>query len=130
MGSKILIKSCCPFASVAGDVATEFKVYGLIRNPRVSFRGHTDSEAIRIDETFVEIHAEDNDNDNDNDNDDDDEPTLSRPGTNLDPTTNMDLLMDDDWATQGFEHLNRRPPRSQQPRLTNPNQLSRGSCFF
>ena len=130
MGSKILIKSCCPFALVAGDVATEFKVYGLIRNPRVSFRGHTDSEAIRIDETFVEIHAEDNDNDNDNDNDDDDEPTLSRPGTNLDPTTNMDLLMDDDWATQGFEHLNRRPPRSQQPRFTNPNQLSRGSCFF
>ena len=126
MGSKILIKSCCPFASVAGDVATEFKVYGLIRNPRVSFRGHTDSEAIRIDETFVEIHAEDNDNDNDNDNDD--EPTLSRPGTNMDPTTNMDLLMDDDWASQGFDRLARRP-FSQQPRPTSREQ-NRGSCFF
>ena len=118
--NKILIKSCCIFASVAGDVATEFKWY-CFRNPRVSFSGHVDSEAIQVDETFVDIHAE---------NDDDDEPTLSRPGTNLDPTTNMDLLMDDDWATQGFEHLNRRPPRSQQPRFTNPNQLNRGSCFF
>ena len=134
MGNKILIKSCCPFASVAGDVATEFKVYGLIRNPRVSFRGHTDSEAIRVDETFVEIHAEDDD-DNDNDNDTNDfeyQPfSLNRPGTDTDTNTNMDLLMDqNDWASQGFDHLNRRPPRSQQPRFTNPNQLSRGSCFF
>ena len=79
-----------------------------------------DSEAIQVDESFVEIHAED-----------DDEPTsLSRPGTNMDPTTNMDLLLDDDWASQGFEVLNRRPPRSLQPRFTNPNQLNRGSCFF
>ena len=123
MGSKILIKSCCPFASVAGDVATEFKVYGLIRNPRVSFRGHTDSESIRVDETVVEIHAEDHD-----------EPatSLTRPG--IDPNTNMDLLMDmdmdtdNDWASQGFERLARRP-FSQQPRPTNREQ-NRGSCFF
>ena len=95
------------------------RYYGLIRNPRVSFRGHTDS--IQVDETFVEIHAEDNEEVH---------PPSTRPG--MDPTTNMDLLMDDenDWASQGFEYLNRRPPRSQQPRFTNPNQLSRGSCFF
>ena len=94
----------------------------------MSFKGHVDSEAIQIDESFVEIHAED---DNDNDNDDTDDfvqPPSTRPGLG----TNMDLLLDDDndWASQGFEHLNRRLPRSQQPRLTNPNQLSRGSCFF
>ena len=123
MYNKILIKSCCTFASVAGDVATEFKVYGLIRNPRVSFKGHVDTESIQVDECFVEIHAGQ-----------DDEPaaTLTRPGLDMDPT-NMDLLMDMDqnnWASQGFEHLNRRLPRSQQPRFTNPNQLSRGSCFF
>ena len=131
MYNKILIKSCCTFASVAGDVATEFKwYYGLIRNPRVSFRGHTNSEAIQVDETFVEIHAED-DNDNDNDtNDFEFQPASTRPGTNMDPTTNMDLLMDDDWATQDFGSLNRRPPRSQLPRFTNREQLSRGSCFF
>ena len=105
---------------IIGDVATEFKWYGLIRNPRVSFKGHVDSEAIQVDETFVEIHAED----------DEEVAALKRPGTNLDTNTNMDLLMDDDWASQGFEYLNRRLPRSQQPRLTNPNQLSRGSCFF
>ena len=107
--------------SVAGDVATEFKWYGFIRNPRVSFKGHVDSEAIQVDETFVEIHAEDNDNE-------EVQPPSTRPGLG----TNMDLLMDDDndWASQGFEYLNRRPPRSQQPRFTNPNQLSRGSCFF
>ena len=124
MYSKIFIKSCCTFASVVGNVATEFKWYGLIRNPRVSFR-RTDSEAIQVDETFVEIHAED-----------DDKPAASftRPG--MDPTTNMDLLMDmddTDWTSQGFEKfevLNRRPPRSLQPRFTNPNQLNRGSCFF
>ena len=135
MGNKILIKSCCPFASVAGDVATEFKVYGLIRNPRVSFRGHTDSEAIRVDETFVEIHAEDDDdNDNDNDNDTNDfeyQPfSLNRPGTDTDTNTNtnMDLLMDNNWASQGFDHLARRP-LSQQSRFTNRDQ-NRGSCFF
>ena len=110
---------------IIGDVATEFKWYGLIRNPRVSFKGHVDSEAIQVDETFVEIHAED-----------DNEPatTLTRPGLNMDTNTNMDLLMDmddnNDWASQGFGYLNRRLPRSQQPRFTNPNQLSRGSCFF
>ena len=77
---------------------------------------------IQVDETFVDIHAED---------DDDDEPaSLTRPGLDMDPTTNMDLLMDDDWASQGFEHLNRRPPRSQMPRFTNREQLNRGSCFF
>ena len=76
---------------------------------------------IQVDETFVDIHAED----------DDDEPaSLTRPGLDMDPTTNMDLLMDDDWASQGFEHLNRRPPRSQMPRFTNREQLNRGSCFF
>ena len=76
-----------------------------------------DSEAIQVDETFIEIHAED-------------EPvaTFTRPGLDMDPT-NMDLLTDD-WATQGCEVLNRRPPRSLQPRFTNPNQLNRGSCFF
>ena len=99
--------------------------YGLIRNPRVSFRGHVDTEAIQVDECFVEIHAEQNN-----------EPasTLGRPGLDIDPTTNMDLLMDmddnNDWALQGFEYLNRRLPRSQQPPFTNPQQLSRGSCFF
>ena len=125
MYNKILIKSCCTFASVVGDVATEFKWYDL-RNPRVSFR-HVDTESIRVDETFVDIHAED-DNDNDNDTNDFVQPPSTRPGLG----TNMDLLLDDDndWASQGFEHLNRRLPRSQQPRLTNPNQLSRGSCFF
>ena len=126
MYNKILIKICCTFISVVGDVATEFKWYDL-RNPRVSFRGHVDTESIRVDETFVDIHAED-DNDNDNDTNDFVQPPSTRPGLG----TNMDLLLDDDndWASQGFEHLNRRLPRSQQPRLTNPNQLSRGSCFF
>ena len=111
---------------IIGDVATEFKWYGLIRNPRVSFKGHVDSEAIQVDETFVEIHAEDND-----------KPATSftRPG--MDPTTNMDLLLDMDdtdrdnnWTSQSFEFLNRRPPRSQMPRFTNRDQLNRGSCFF
>ena len=83
----------------------------------MTFKGHVDSEAIQIDESFVEIHAEQ-----------EYEPPSTRPG--MDPTTNMDLLMDDDWATQGFEHLNRRPPRSQMPRFTNRDQLNRGSCFF
>ena len=125
MNSKILtiLKSCCTSVSVAGDVVTEFKwYYDLIRNPRVSFRGYTDSEAIQVDESFVEIHAED-----------DDEPatSLTRPG--IDPNTNMDLLMDTDmdqnmWASQGFDFLNRRPLRS-QPRPTN-RELNRGSCFF
>ena len=72
----------------------------------------------------MEIHAEDHD-----------EPaatSLTRPG--IDPNTNMDLLMDmdmdtdNDWASQGFERLARRP-FSQQPRLTN-RELNRGSCFF
>ena len=84
----------------------------------MAFKGHVDSESIRVDETFVEIHAED-----------DNEPASTRPGLDMDPTTNMDLLMDDDWATQDFGALNRRPPRSQQPRLTNRDQ-NRGSCFF
>ena len=136
MYNKILIKSCCTFVSVAGHVATEFKwYYGLIRNPRVSFRGRTDSESIRVDETFVEIHAEDdNDNDNDNDNANDTNDceyqpfSLNRPGTDTDTNTNMDLLMDNNWASQGFDHLARRP-FSQQPRPTNREQ-NRGSCFF
>ena len=121
MYNKILIKLVY-ILSVASDVATEFKwYYDLIRNPRVSFRGYKDSEAIQVDETFVEIHAED-------------EPALTRPG--MDPNTNMDLLLDMDtdtdntWASQGFEFLNRRPPRSQMPRFTNREQLNRGSCFF
>ena len=114
---------------VASDVATEFKwYYDLIRNPRVSFSGHVDSESIQVDETFVDIHAED-DNDNDNDTNDFVQPPSTRPGLDMDPT-NMDSLMDDDWATQGFEHLSRRPPRSQMPRFTNRDQLNRGSCFF
>ena len=93
----------------------------------MSFRGHTDTESIRVDETFVEIHAEDdNDNDNDNDNDFDVQPPSTRPGLG----TNMDLLLDDDnnWASQGFDYLNRRP-LSQQPRPTSREQ-NRGSCFF
>ena len=125
---KILLKSCCTFVSVAGDVATEFKWYCLTRNPRVTFKGHVDSEmiqvdseAIQVDESFVEIHTE---------NDDKTAASLTRPGTNMDPTTNMDLLLDDDWTAQGFEVLNRRPPRSLQPRFTNPQQLNRGSCYF
>ena len=120
MYNKILIKSCCIFASVAGDVAAEFKwYYDFIRNPQVTFKGHVDSsEAIQIDESFVEIHAEQ-----------EYEPASTRPGMNMDPNTNMDLLMDMDTDT-GFEFLNRRPPRSQMPRLTNREQLNRGSCFF
>ena len=123
MYNKILIKLVY-ILSVASDVATEFKwYYDLIRNPRVSFRGYKDSEAIQVDETFVEIHAEDND-----------EPATSliRPG--MDPNTNMDLLLDmdtdDNGTSQSFEFLNRRPPRSQMPRFTNREQLNRGSCFF
>ena len=85
----------------------------------MSFSGHVDSEAIQVDETFVEIHAEEEE-------DEEVQPPSTRPGLG----TNMDLLMDDDWATHDFGSLNRRPPRSQQPRFTNPNQLSRGSCFF
>ena len=124
MCSKILIKSCCAFATVVGDVAPEFKWYCLIRNPRVSFSGHVDSEIIQVDETFVDIHAED---DNDNDTDFEYQPdSQTRPGTDMDLMTDTD----NDWASQGFEYLNRRPPRSQQPRFTNPHQLSRQSCFF
>ena len=96
----------------------------------MNFSGHVDSEVIQVDETFVEVHAEDDPSEY--------QPaSLTRPGLDMDPTTNMDLLMDMDmdmdpnnWASQGFEHLNRRLPRSQQPRFTNPNQLNRGSCFF
>ena len=121
--NKILLRICLNCR------ATEFKWFCLIRNPRVSFKGHTDSEAIRVDETFVEIHAEDDD-----DNNFEYEPA-NRPGTDTDTNTNTDMDMDlmtvdNDWAAQGFEYLNRRPPRSQQPRFTNPNQLSRQSCFF
>ena len=90
----------------------------------MSFSGHVDSEMIQVDETFVDIHAENDDDDN--------KPasSLARPGMDLDPTTNMDLLLDDDWASQDFERLNRRPPRAQMPRFTNREQLNRGSCFF
>ena len=89
----------------------------------MSFKGHVDTEIIQIDESFVDIHAEDNDNV-------EVKPASTRPGMNMDPTTNMDLLLDDDWASQEFEFLNRRPPRSLQPRFTNREQLNRGSCFF
>ena len=126
---KILLKSCCTFVSVAGDVATEFKWYCLTRNPRVTFKGHVDSEAIQVDETFVKIHAED---DNNTDDTDFDFPPASQPRHGLDTNTNMDLLLDMDqntWASQGFDFLNRRPLRSQQPRLTN-REFNRGSCFF
>ena len=123
MYNKILIKSCCIFTSVAGDVATELKWYCLTRSPRVTFKGHVDTEIIQIDESFVDIHAEDNANV-------EVKPASTRPGTNMDPITNMDLLLDDEWASQEFEFLNRRPPRSLQPRFTNREQLNRGSCFF
>ena len=94
----------------------------------MSFSGHVDSESIQVDETFVDIHAED---DNDNDMDFEYQPaSQTQPGTDMDPTTNMDLLLDDDWASQDFERLNRRPPRAQMPRFTNREQLNRGSCFF
>ena len=93
----------------------------------MSFSGHVDTESIQVDETFVEIHAEDN-NVNDT-NDFEYQPfSLNRPGTDTDTNTNMDLLMDNNWASQGFDHLARRP-LSQQPRLTNREQ-NRGSCFF
>ena len=99
----------------------------------MTFSGHVDTEAIQVDETFVEIHAEDdnsNDNDNDNDNNFEYQPfSLNRPGTDTEATTNMDLLMDNDWASQGFDYLARRPLRSEQPRFTN-RELNRGSCFF
>ena len=90
------------------------------RNPRVSFHGHVDSEAIQVDETFVEIHAEDDTNF-------EYEPPASDNDTRLD-MDNDDRL--NDWASQGFEYLSWRPPRSLQPRFTNRDQLSRGSCFF
>ena len=97
----------------------------------MSFSGRVDTESIQVDETFIEIHAE-NDNDNNNDNDTNDfeyEPfSLNRPGTDTDTNTNMDLLMDNNWASQGFDHLARRP-LSQQSRFTNRDQ-NRGSCFF
>ena len=110
--------------SVAGDVATEFKWYWLIRNPRVSFAGRIDSEAIQVDECFVDIHAEQDDTDFEFQPAND----LNDPGTDTD---NDLMTTDNDWASQGFDFLSRRAlPRSQQPRLTNPNQLSRGSCFF
>ena len=88
----------------------------------MAFKGHVDTERIQVDECFVEIHAEQ-----------DDEPaatSFTRPGLDMDPT-NMDLLMDtdqNDWASQGFDRLTRRP-LSQQPRPTNREQ-NRGSCFF
>ena len=91
------------------------------RNPRVSFHGHVDSEAIQVDETFVEIHAEDDDTNFEY------EPPANDNDIRLD-MDNDDRL--NDWASQGFEYLSRRPPRSLQPRFTNRNQLSRGSCFF
>ena len=115
--------TCCTFVSIVGNVATELKWYCLTRSPRVTFKGHVDTEAIQVDECFVDIHAEDND-------DDEIDTSLTRPGMNMDPTTNMDLLLDDEWTAQGFEPLNRRQPRSLQPRFTNPQQLNRGSCFF
>ena len=121
MYNKIFIKSCCIFASVAGDVATEFKWY-CFRNPRVSLSGPGESESIQVDETFVDIHAED-----------DDDFEYDPPANDNDNDIRLDMDNDDrlnDWASQGFEHLSRRPPRSLQPRFTNPNQLSRGSCFF
>ena len=120
MYNKILIKSCCIFASVVGDVATEFNDC-LTRNPRLSFVGHVDTESIQVDDCFVEIHAEDDDTDF--------EFLPARPGTDMDTDTDL-VTVDNDWASQGFEYLNRRPPRSLQPRFTNRDQLSRGSCFF
>ena len=120
MYNKIFIKSCCIFASVAGDVATEFKCY-FFRNPRVSISGHVDSESIQVDETFVDIHAEDDD-------DFEYQPaSLNNPGTDTD---NDLMTTDNDWASQGFDFLSRRPPRSQMARFTNREQLNRGSCFF
>ena len=89
----------------------------------MSFSGRVDTESIQVDETFVEIHAE-----NDNDTNDYQPFSLNRPGTDTDANTNMDLLMDNNWASQGFDHLARRP-LSQQPRPTNREQ-NRGSCFF
>ena len=86
----------------------------------MSFHGHVDTEIIQVDEAFVEVHAEDVDDTN----------------FEYDPPANdlrLDMDNDDslnDWASQGFEYLNRRPPRSLQPRFTNRDQLSRGSCFF
>ena len=91
----------------------------------MSFHGHVDSEVIQVDEAFVEVHAEDDDTDFEYN------PPSTRSQTDTDMNTDMDLMtVDNDWAAQGFEYLNRRPPRSQQPRFTNPNQLSRQSCFF
>ena len=115
--------TCCTFVSIVGNVATELKWYCLTRSPRVTFKGHVDTEAIQVDECFVDIHAED-------DTDFEYQPA-SRLGTDTDTNADIDLMtVDNDWAAQGFEFLNRRPPRSMQPRFTNPNQLSRQSCFF
>ena len=91
----------------------------------MSFAGHIDSEAIQVDECFVDIHAE-----QDDDTDFEFHPAndLNDPGNDTD---NDLMTTDNDWASQGFDFLSRRAlPRSQQPRFTNPNQLSRGSCFF
>ena len=100
----------------------------ILRNPRVSFRGHVDSESIQVDDCFVEVHAEDDNNTDDTDFDF--QPASQPPRHGLDTNTNMDLLLDMDqnmWASQGFDHLARRP--RQQPRLTN-REFNRGSCFF
>ena len=96
----------------------------------MSFSGRVDTESIQVDETVVEIHAEnDNDSNNGTNNDFEYQPfSLNRPGTDTDTNTNMDLLMDNNWASQGFDHLARRP-LSQQPRPTNREQ-NRGSCYF
>ena len=87
----------------------------------MSFAGHIDSEAIQVDECFVDIHAED---------DDFEYQPASDSQNDLGTDTDNDLMTtDNDWASQGFDYLARRPLRSQQPRLTN-REFNRGSCFF
>ena len=84
----------------------------------MSFAGHIDSEAIQVDECFVDIHAED-------DMDFEYQPASDSQNDLRTDTDNDLMTTDNDWASQGFDYLARRPLRSQQSRPTN-----RGSCFF
>ena len=74
-------------------------------------------------------HEDDDDTHDTNDGTNDGTNDLNDTNTYLDTDTDL-VTVDNDWASQGCEYLNRRPPRSRQPRFTTRDLLSRGSCFF